>query len=88
MVASTEKKTTKNSDIQVLTFEKASQELEDIVRKLESGNLDLDAAMHLYARGNELKTHCEQMLAEAKLKVEMIVAKDGVIQTTNMESPS
>lgn len=82
MVASTEKKTTKNSDIKILSFEKASQELEDIVRKLESGNLDLEVAIQLYSRGNELKAHCEQMLSEAKLKVEMITNKDGIIQTT------
>ncbi len=81
MVASTEKKTIKNSDIAALSFELASRELEDIVKKLELGNLDLDLAIDLYARGNELRVHCEQMLAKAKLKVEKIVKDSNGIKT-------
>lgn len=85
MVSSTEKKTTKNSDIVGLSFEKASQELEEIVKKLESGNLDLEVAIQLYGRGNQLRIHCEKILADAKLKVDSIDLRDGSIEIKNQE---
>ncbi|OYW14075.1 MAG: exodeoxyribonuclease VII small subunit [Rhodospirillales bacterium 12-54-5] len=70
-------------DIAGLSFEAAMKELEAIVRALESGNADLDKAIADYARGNALKTHCLNKLAEAKLKVEQIhVGADGAITTT------
>lgn len=85
MVASTEKKATKNLDVQGLSFEKASLELEDIVKKLESGNLDLEVAIQLYARGNELRVHCEKILADAKLKVDSITQSNGAIEIKTQE---
>ncbi len=85
MVASTEKKATKNLDIQGLSFEKASIELEDIVKKLESGNLDLEIAIQLYSRGNELRVHCEKILADAKLKVDNITQSNGSVEIKTQE---
>ncbi len=68
---------TKN-EIKNLSFEQSLSELEDIVRKLESGSAELESAIDLYSRGMALKEHCEQILSRAKLKVEKIIAKDGV----------
>lgn len=70
-----------NTD-QSLSFEVAIRELEDIVRKLESGNIELEKAIELYSRGAELRTICDQKLKEAKLKVEQIVEKEGVVAQT------
>ena len=70
-------------DIATLSFEGAMKELESIVRALESGNADLDKAIHDYQRGNALKSHCLAKLNEAKLKVEQIQMRaDGSIATT------
>ena len=70
------------TDISSLSFEAAAKELESIVRALESGNADLDKAIADYQRGNALKTHCLNKLAEAKLKVEQIhVGSDGSLST-------
>lgn len=71
-----------HKDIIKLSFEESMKELEAIVRRLESGGLDLELAIKDYARGNALRAHCETKLAEAKLKVEKIVAgSDGSIKT-------
>ena len=59
-------------DVIVLSFEQAMKELEDIVRRLESGQVKLDEAVSAYERGAALKAHCESKLAEAKTKVEKI----------------
>lgn len=60
------------------SFEEALKELEAIVRRLESGGQDLEAAIKDYERGAALKTLCEKRLSEARLKVEKIIgAKEG-----------
>ncbi|MBN9413448.1 MAG: exodeoxyribonuclease VII small subunit [Candidatus Paracaedimonas acanthamoebae] len=56
-----------------LPFEEAMRELEAIVRKLEEGRLPLDEAIKNYERGAILRTHCENLLKDAKLKVDQIV---------------
>ena len=67
-------------DIAGLSFEDALKELEGIVQQLERGQVKLDEAISAYERGALLKKHCEQKLAEAKMKVEKIVfAADGSV---------
>jgi exodeoxyribonuclease VII small subunit len=60
------------ADIQKMSFEDALKELEDIVRNLESGSGQLDAAIEAYERGAALKKHCEAKLREAQAKIEKI----------------
>ena len=52
-------KTMMPPDIAKLSFEDALKELEDIVRRLETGNAKLDDALGAYERGALLKQHCE-----------------------------
>jgi exodeoxyribonuclease VII small subunit len=63
--------------IKDLSFEDALAELEEIVRALEEGSGTLDEAIAAYARGAELKKHCEAKLNEAKAKVERISLGPG-----------
>ncbi|MCH7863976.1 MAG: exodeoxyribonuclease VII small subunit [Proteobacteria bacterium] len=70
------------ADIRKLGFEDALAEMEDIVRRLESGQVKLEDAIDSYARGASLKKHCEAKLKEAKARVDKIVlAPDGGIGT-------
>ena len=62
----------KAADVSALSFEQAMKELEDIVRRLESGQVKLDEAVSAYERGAALKAHCESKLADARTKVEKI----------------
>jgi exodeoxyribonuclease VII small subunit len=69
-------------DIAGLSFEDALKELEGIVQQLERGQVKLDEAISAYERGALLKRHCEQKLAEAKMKVEKIVfSADGTVSS-------
>ena len=69
-------------EIASLSFEDALKELEAIVSNLERGQVKLDEAISAYERGALLKRHCEQKLAEAKMKVEKIVfSTDGAAGT-------
>lgn len=60
-------------EIARMSFEEALAELEAIVRRLEDGAGELDAAIAAYERGALLKAHCEAKLKEAQSRVEKIV---------------
>lgn len=72
----------KPDDISALSFEKALEELEAIVSKLESGKAELEESIALYERGAALKAHCEAKLKSAQEKIEKItVGGDGKTKT-------
>jgi exodeoxyribonuclease VII small subunit len=62
-----------------LSFEAALAELEKVVARLESGEVPLEESITLYARGAELKAHCEDKLKAAEARVaEITQGPDGV----------
>jgi exodeoxyribonuclease VII small subunit len=68
------------AEIAAMSFEDALAELEQIVRRLEAGQVKLDEAILSYERGAQLKQHCERKLNEAQQRVERIViGPDGAI---------
>lgn len=60
-------------DILGLSFEQAIQALEEIVEKLEGGEVGLETSIEMYSRGTLLKRHCEQKLRTAGEQVDRIV---------------
>lgn len=77
----------KTNDIAAMSFEDALQELEGIVRSLEKGDGKLDESIAAYARGAELKAHCQKKLEEARAKVEKIqVGPGGTVGTEPVDS--
>ena len=65
-------------DVSELSFEAALKRLEEIVRKLESGEASLDEAIDLYNEGDRLKQQCEARLRAAQAKIEQIqLGRDG-----------
>lgn len=66
------KNAVKNGDIEGLTFEQALKELEQIVGKLERGDVELEPSIELYERGEALRAHCEKLLQRIEAKVEKI----------------
>ena len=61
-----------HADIQTMTFEQALKELEQIVGKLERGDVELEPSIELYERGEALRVHCEKLLQRIEAKVEKI----------------
>ena len=55
-----------------ITFEKAIEELEDIIKSLEQGDVPLDNTIELYERGAKLKDFCEKKLKDAEIKIKKI----------------
>jgi exodeoxyribonuclease VII small subunit len=62
-------------------FESAIAELEQIVKRLEEGDLALDTALTLFERGVELSRFCHTQLGEAQRRIEVLTErgelKDG-----------
>jgi exodeoxyribonuclease VII small subunit len=55
-------------------FEKAFQQLEEIVRRLEGEELPLDESLRLFEEGIGLSRFCHQRLEEVEKKIELILA--------------
>ena len=60
-----------------MSFEDALRALEDVVRKLESGEVPLDQSITLYERGEALRKHCQARLDAASARIEKIVTGAG-----------
>lgn len=60
------------NDVADMSFEEAMKALEEVVTRLERGDVPLEESIKLYERGAELKKRCEVKLAEAEEKVRAI----------------
>jgi exodeoxyribonuclease VII small subunit len=63
-----------------LSFEAGLQQLETIVKEMESGDLPLERALELFERGMKLSETCRTQLQEAESRVEMLVRRAGEMQ--------
>ena len=63
---------TNHADVKKLPFERAIDELESIVKRLEEGKVPLEESVAIYERGEALKRRCEEMLRQAEARVEKI----------------
>jgi len=61
-----------NADVKKLPFERALEELESIVKRLEEGRVPLEESVAIYERGEALKKRCEDLLKQAEARVEKI----------------
>ena len=61
------------SDVKAPSFEEALQQLEQIVQKLEKGELPLEESLTLYEEGIRLSRFCHAKLEEAEGKIELLM---------------
>lgn len=59
-------------DLTTLTFERAIEELESIVKRLEDGKVPLEESVAIYERGEALKRRCDELLRQAEARVDKI----------------
>lgn len=72
-----------------MTFEQAINELDTIVKKMESGQISLEESVNAYEKGIKLKEFCEKKLKEAELKITQLkpetLTTDGQIEAKIFE---
>ena len=67
----------------VINFEKTFTELEDLVKKMEGGDLSLEESLKYFERGMLLTKNCQQALNKAEQKVRILLEKNN---KNNLES--
>ena len=60
--------------IQALSFEDSYDRLDEVIRRLEQGDLSLESAVALYEEGMSLADHCGRQLDDAELRVTQILS--------------
>jgi exodeoxyribonuclease VII small subunit len=75
---------TTQADVKKLSFERAIEELELIVKRLEEGRVPLEESIAIYERGEALKRRCEELLRQAEARVEKITT-DASGQASGVE---
>jgi exodeoxyribonuclease VII small subunit len=76
-------------DLEQMSFKEASTELEQIVRSLESGELELEDALACYERGVALLTSLRERLSGAEQKVRVLLdASQEVVAPDTTAAPS
>ena len=69
--------------IENMSFEAALAELEEIVKRIDSGQENLESAINSFERGILLKDYCEKKLQAARLKIDKITKSTD--STINIE---
>ena len=67
------------------TFESALSNLEEIVKELESGNVDLENAIKKYTEAMELAKFCSEKLKDATDRVNKILTETGELKEFKVE---
>jgi exodeoxyribonuclease VII small subunit len=71
-----------------MSFEKKIGRLEEIVQKMEGGELSLDDSLKLFEEGVKLSRECNTELSEAEQKVKLLVGVDSEGEPVNQDFPS
>ena len=75
-------------ELNELSFEEALNQLELIVKELESGRTKLDDAVNAYEKAMKLKQLCENKLKSAQLKIEKIeITPNDEVKSSEFEVP-
>ena len=77
-----------NTDPKPLDFEAAMRDLEEIVERLEHGDLPLEESLAAFERGVMLTRSCQTALKEAEQKVEILLKKAGGAQVEDFDPES
>ncbi|PAE22151.1 exodeoxyribonuclease VII small subunit [Bacillus sp. 7504-2] len=68
-----------------MTFEEAMKNLEDIVEKLEEGDVPLEEAIAIYRKGMELSKLCHDKLKDVEEQLTQIITEDGKKQEFSIQ---
>ncbi len=69
----------KEKEVIKLSFEEAMDQLEQLVAKLENGDVPLEQAIDLYQEGMKLSLLCSQKLEQVERKIEILVEENGTL---------
>ena len=68
------------ADKPIQSFESCLEDLEKVVKELESGDLSLERSLELFEKGVTLSESCRKQLEDAETRIETMIRKDGKLQ--------
>ena len=72
-------------EVEKMTFEESIKTLEDLVKELEAGGIDLDRSIEIYERAVLLRNHCRQILDESERRIQKIMESSGTLKTEDLK---
>ena len=66
-------------------FEASLDKLENLVEKMEDGDLTLEESLKIFEEGVKLTRECQQALADAEQKVKLLIEESGEVTSTDFE---
>lgn len=70
------------NDVASLTYEQAREELQEVVRRLETGAATLEESMQLWERGEALATRCQEWLDGARERLAKVQESEPAERAT------
>ncbi|CAM3801903.1 exodeoxyribonuclease VII small subunit [Alkalicoccus chagannorensis] len=67
------------------SFEQSMRELEEIVQKLEQGDVPLEEAMNMFQQGMKLSKDCHDRLHKVEKQMTEVLSEDGTLSTLSEE---
>jgi exodeoxyribonuclease VII small subunit len=72
-------------EVEQMSFEESIKTLEELVKELEAGGLDLDKSIEIYEKAVILRNHCRKILDESERKIQKIMESSGQLKTEDFE---
>ena len=72
-------------NLENLSFEESLAKLQNIVDKLDSGEIDLEKSVELYENGMKLKKICEEKLKKVELQIKKIKIENSKVVKEDFE---
>ncbi|MBE6528614.1 MAG: exodeoxyribonuclease VII small subunit [Thermoplasmata archaeon] len=74
-----------SEEVEKMTFEEAIAVLENLVKDLEAGGIDLDKSIEIYEKAVILRNHCRKILDESERRIQKIMESEGQIKTEDFD---
>lgn len=71
---------TKTTDVEQMSFEQSIDALEELVKKLEDGRIDLDESLGIYEQAVALRDHCRTILEDGERRIRKIMETANGVQ--------
>ena len=72
----------------IVDFESSLQELEEIVNKMEQGQLSLEQSLNAFEQGVQLTRKCQPTLKNAEQRVSTLIKKDDALELNSFKQDS
>ena len=72
-------------EVSKMSFEESIKTLEELVKELENGGIDLDRSLEIYERAVILRNRCQTILDESERRIQKIMESAGGVRTESFD---